>query len=223
MSEHKAVIFDINGTLWGTSSPEKRAIKEFNLEYTDELHKRVQIAVCGTPFTDIEGYFSNFAESLGIDPNQENKDHLRKIVHSELENAAKNSPPGRNEILKQIQQSGIKIGLVSNCYPPTREVLEDQGILQYADMAFLSYEEGITKQNPEIYSRACKMLQVSPERAIMVGDNLYDDVIQSKEATKEGIGGIFIYQEKPIRTNGHDFFVVPSLNEVPKAVEDYFN
>lgn len=58
---------------------------------------------------------------------------------------------------------------------------------------------------------------------MMVGDNLYDDIIQSQEATDRKIGGILINNGGTIRTKGYDFYIAPNLSDVPEIVKDYFH
>ncbi len=223
MNKQKAVIFDINGVLWGLTSPEKRAMREFGIDYTDEIHKKVQIAVCGTIFTDWPSYLSGFVKSLSIGDNWDNKSKLCHINFSELERAITEIPEGTGEILEGLKDKNYKLAAVSNCYPPTESFLNAAGIAQYMDVLFLSYQNGITKQNPVIYLEALRRLQVNAENAIMIGDNLYDDIIQSKKATSGKIGGIFINLKKePFRTDSYNFFVVDNLKQVPETIEEYF-
>lgn len=100
----RAIIFDVNGTLWGTSSPEKRAMREFGIPYTDEVHSRVQRAVCGTVFKGWGSYLSGFANSLGIEDSSANKERLREIIGSELENATRVIPEKRKEVLSTLRK-----------------------------------------------------------------------------------------------------------------------
>ncbi len=228
MNNQKAVIFDINGTLWGISSPEKRAMKKFNVGYSLEQHRAVQRAVCGAIFTDWPSYLSDFAKSLGIEDNWDNKIRLAHINYSELERAITGIPEGMLEILSGLKGEGYKLATVSNCYPPTREFLDQTRISDIMDFMLLSYENGITKQSPEIYDKVLENLRVSPENAIMIGDSLGSDI---KRAGGRGIAGIWIFDpsEKPDvdkpklnRTDKYDFYAISNLKEVPACVEDYF-
>jgi putative hydrolase of the HAD superfamily len=50
------------------------------------------------------------------------------------------------------------------------------GLAQRLDFSVFSSEVGVRKPHPEIFERALEALEVEPERALFVGDRLYEDV-----------------------------------------------
>ena len=54
-------------------------------------------------------------------------------------------------------------------------VLRRYGADQDIDVFVLSYERGVEKPNAEIFRVACAELGVSPESAVMIGDNPHAD------------------------------------------------
>ncbi len=219
--KRKAILFDLFGTLCGATSPEWQIIKKWNL--SPEKYNGLQRVVCGTKFNgDYDEYYSLILKEAKLNNNEENKKILRKIYNSELEKAI--IYPETKEILEELKREEYKIGLISNAYPPTREnVLEKRDLIHYFDTIFLSYEIGMTKQNPEYYNMCLKKLKVSPENAIMVGDTLRSDIIISKQATSNKILGILISKEKQEKIGIDKLIIVPSLVYVPEAVEKYFS
>jgi HAD superfamily hydrolase (TIGR01549 family) len=220
----KAVIFDMFGTLVGATSPEQEIIGKFRLP--SKKHDGLQRVVCGVNFykdckADLESYFALVLEESGLEINPINLKMLRGIYSAEF---AKAIPfPETNQILEQLKQQGFKIGLVSNAYPPGRKlVIQERGLAGFFEDSLLSYEFGMTKQNPEIYLLALDRLGVDPKNAIMVGDSYKSDILASKQATKEQIGGILLDPTKNPKYSADRLIVVPDIAGVPKAVREYF-
>ncbi len=192
----KAIIFDLFGTLCGSTSPEQECIKRYKLD--PSIHDKLQLAVCGTKFTNWDEYLSNFAKAAGIKDNSENRRRLKGIINYELANKATKIPEGRDEALDRLLKSGYKLAIVSNSYPPTREAVIEGGWLTrffHDPNIVLSYEIGMTKQNPEIYNICLERLGVKAEDAVMIGDSLKSDILMSKKATDGKIKGILITDE----------------------------
>ena len=82
-------------------------------------------------------------------------------------------------LLDALRDQGLKLGLVSNAFDPgwlLRRDLEQMGIEQRIDVAVFSSEVGVRKPHPEIFGRALTALDVAPERALFVGDRLFEDI-----------------------------------------------
>lgn len=117
----------------------------------------------------IEETIRTCLEELGI----RNED----LVHLIVENRRKNqegvfarTPDETVELLKELKARGIKIGLISNCYSDEAQAIRDSVLFPYFDCAMLSYEQGITKPDPEIFKRAMDALGVSADECLYVGD-----------------------------------------------------
>jgi putative hydrolase of the HAD superfamily len=70
-------------------------------------------------------------------------------------------------------------GLVSNAFDPgwlLQRDLERMGLGERLDVAVFSSEVGKRKPHPAIFAAALDALGVEPERALFVGDRLYEDV-----------------------------------------------
>jgi putative hydrolase of the HAD superfamily len=82
-------------------------------------------------------------------------------------------------LLDSLRERGLKLALVSNAFDPgwlLHRDLEQAGVADRLDFAVFSSEVGVRKPHPEIFRRALEALGVEPERALFVGDRLYEDV-----------------------------------------------
>jgi putative hydrolase of the HAD superfamily len=87
--------------------------------------------------------------------------------------------PDAVDSLRTLKALGVKTGLISNISFDVRPHLEEAGLLPYLDVIVLSYEVGMTKPDPGIFTMACEMLDVKPADAVMVGDHEADGGGQS--------------------------------------------
>src|SRR5437867_10556553 len=82
-------------------------------------------------------------------------------------------------LLESLRARGLKLGLVSNAFDPgwlLHRDLEQMGLAERLDFAVFSSEVGTRKPHPDIFRRALHALGVEPERALFVGDRLYEDI-----------------------------------------------
>jgi HAD superfamily hydrolase (TIGR01509 family) len=77
--------------------------------------------------------------------------------------------------LRALRDAGVGIAVVSDAGWDIRVMFRAAGIEELIDSFVLSYEIGAIKPSPEPFLRACADLDVSPERALMVGDNALPD------------------------------------------------
>ena len=104
-----------------------------------------------------------------------------------LDDSFKIIPEDSLTLLKNLEDKGIKIGLISNCYSDEREYIRNSPLYPYFDSAMLSYEQGISKPNPEIFRRIMKELNVTPSECLYVGDGGSDELYA---ASKSGMNAI---------------------------------
>jgi putative hydrolase of the HAD superfamily len=82
-------------------------------------------------------------------------------------------------LLEALRARGLRLGLVSNAFDPgwlLHRDLAQMGLDQRLDFSVFSSEVGMRKPHPAIFERALEGLGVEPERALFVGDRLYEDV-----------------------------------------------
>jgi HAD superfamily hydrolase (TIGR01509 family) len=78
-------------------------------------------------------------------------------------------------VLRALHNRNIKTALVSNAGIDVRQVLDRAGLSDLLDAVVLSYEAGVVKPDVTIFAQALELIQVPPERALMVGDSWRDD------------------------------------------------
>ncbi|MDM4718940.1 HAD-IA family hydrolase [Micromonospora sp. WMMA1363] len=82
--------------------------------------------------------------------------------------------PDTAPTLGALRAAGIRVGVVSNIGFDIRPLFAAWGFTDLVDAFVLSYEVGRCKPDPGIFLRACGMLGVDPEHALMVGDTPAD-------------------------------------------------
>ncbi|MCT2588170.1 HAD family hydrolase [Actinophytocola gossypii] len=73
--------------------------------------------------------------------------------------------------LRRLRAAGVRVAVVSNIAWDIREVFALHGAADLVDEYVLSYEEGVMKPDPKIFTVACQRLGVDPARTLMVGDS----------------------------------------------------
>jgi HAD superfamily hydrolase (TIGR01549 family) len=79
-------------------------------------------------------------------------------------------------VLGALARSGIRLGLISNthrCLTSFQSHFELGGLIT---AALSSSEHGFNKPHPSIFRTALRLLQVEPTEAVMVGDNVRQDI-----------------------------------------------
>jgi putative hydrolase of the HAD superfamily len=74
------------------------------------------------------------------------------------------------ETMRQIRARGYKIGLISDCGPPTPELWRQTLLADYFDITTFSCEAALKKPDPRIYMTTCAALGVEPAECLYVGD-----------------------------------------------------
>lgn len=82
--------------------------------------------------------------------------------------------PDTAPTLAALRAAGVKVAVVSNIGFDLRPLFDTWGLTELVDAFALSYEVGRCKPDPGIFLRACGMLGVDPEQALMVGDTPAD-------------------------------------------------
>lgn len=82
--------------------------------------------------------------------------------------------PGVPEVLDQLNEAGLRLGIVSNNYPAVHTVLEHVNIAKFFDPIIISEEVGLYKPDPAILELACARAGVQPEQSLYVGDHPFD-------------------------------------------------
>ena len=163
----QAVLFDLDGTLVDTLpliiTTYRQVFRDLKIPWGDDD----VVKYIGLPLVEIGGKFGVSDRDLFVDLYQ----HYYRIEH---DNATKVFP-GTTEILKQLKEMGIKLGLVtSKGKPVTTRTLAFTKLDQLLDTVVTAHDVTNPKPHPEAMEKALTALNVQPERAIMVGDSRFD-------------------------------------------------
>lgn len=77
------------------------------------------------------------------------------------------------DVLAELRRRGVRTAILSNVGFDIRPLLAREGLA--ADVMVLSYEVGVVKPNPGIFTAAIEALGMPPEEVLMVGDSWMDD------------------------------------------------
>ena len=74
------------------------------------------------------------------------------------------------QLLEELKKRGIKVGLIPNTFSDERDLIRSSKLFPLFDATRISYEEGVLKPDPSMYSSIMEELGVTPEECLYVGD-----------------------------------------------------
>lgn len=191
----QAVLFDLDGTLLDTLQDLVDSVNEL-------------LAQNGLPqksFEEIRSYMGNGAAELvqcalpTRVPKAELQDYLRQYREIYARNMEKHTKPypGLPELLKKLQEAGIKTGVISN--------KPDWAARKLSEKAFGSLLDGAVgdrpgkvkrKPDPEPLELMMRELGVDPQKTIYVGDSEVD-IETARNAGIEGVAVSWGFRDRP--------------------------
>jgi HAD superfamily hydrolase (TIGR01549 family) len=113
-----------------------------------------------------------------------------------------------------------RLGVLANQERWVREVLARDGLDGFFDVWAVSAEVGSEKPDPAIFEHALAEAGSPPERCVMVGDRLDNDIVAAR---RHGLRGIWLLRgEAPDRPTQEQLaqadVAIRSLEELPSAV-----
>jgi putative hydrolase of the HAD superfamily len=124
------------------------------------------------------GLVRQLLAEFGVEVDDEQLRHFLEAEHAAWE-SARRLAADTHALLESLRERGLKLGLVSNAFDPgwlLHRDLEQMGLTERLDFAVFSSEVGVRKPDRRIFERALEALGVEPERALFVGDRLYEDI-----------------------------------------------
>ena len=83
-------------------------------------------------------------------------------------------------VLKELRQTGYKLGLISNMNKTGQEILNEFNLVDHIDVCVTSKDALAEKPDPKIFSDALTLLNVKPDQSVYVGDQILSDIQGSK-------------------------------------------
>ncbi|MBO4927170.1 MAG: HAD-IA family hydrolase [Clostridiales bacterium] len=91
-------------------------------------------------------------------------------------------PDDTFRLLEELKKRGIKIGLITNTFSDERDLIRGSKLFPYFDAVRISYEEGIRKPDPKMYTSIMEELGVTPEECLFVGDGGSRELFAARDA-----------------------------------------
>ena len=214
MSERKAILFDVYGTLAGFDPPREQiqaqALERFGLEVTasgiDAGYHMADAFMTRQNATnplrtmnrkDQWVFFARFEQLVLQGAGHEVEMALAGEIWSEVRKQEYRIAlfPDVVDGLDRIRASGLIVGVVSNMNSTAQRLCDEMGLTGHIDFAVTSGETGVEKPNRQIFEAALIKADVSADESIFIGDQLESDIFGAEQA---GLRPILID-----RYNGH--------------------
>ncbi|MET3688633.1 putative hydrolase of the HAD superfamily [Priestia megaterium] len=218
----KAVIFDLDGTLLDRDSSLKLFIQDQYRRYSKELaHIPKQEYISRFIELDHKGYvwkdkvyqqLLNEYDPLNLTWEGMLDDYLHyfpahcvPFLHME-------------DVLKELKKKGLLLGMITNGFTDFQWMnIRALGIDHYFDTILVSEQEGIKKPHKDIFLRALKVLDVSAEESVYIGDHPENDVLGARGA------GMHAVWKKDAFFDGNftDSYVIEDLKELLNVINEF--
>lgn len=179
----KAIIFDFDGTILDTETPDYHSWQAVFAEHGSELEHEVWGQVIGTTW-ELFNPFDYLESKLGrkVDREKLQEIHRANFHKMILDQAAL---PGVESALATAQELGLRLGVATSS---TRDWVEGHlerlGLLQHFEVIKTADDVEKVKPDPALYTQVLKALAIEPDEAIA-----FEDSVNGVKAAKAA--GIF--------------------------------
>ncbi|MBX3010024.1 MAG: HAD family hydrolase [Caldilineaceae bacterium] len=167
----KAIIFDFDGTIIETETPDYQSWQELFVEHGCDLAKELWCTYIGTASGTFDPY-RLLAELSGGDIDRPALRTRRRRRFHELV-AQQPSRPGVEALLAAATAQGIPLAIASSS---TRDWVEEhlaaRHLRHYFQAVYTANDVTTVKPDPTLYRLAARALQVEPTQALAVEDSL---------------------------------------------------
>lgn len=176
----RAVVFDVDGTLYGQRPMRLRMVRELALRCLARPATVADARILKTfreareVLADEEAtgigrlQYERVAETLSLPPARIESVVEEWILQRPLRHAAACRHPGVRRLFSALRDSGRRIGVWSD-YPAVAK-LQAMGLTADAVVAATDPEVDCMKPLPAGLARACELLAVAPSETLMIGD-----------------------------------------------------
>jgi len=209
----KGILFDVHGTLidkGGMEALERGRAKVVaflnanGISLSNESYKEVWIANLKKHRKDYDelnevsfyGWYKGILSDLGVsEPTEAWIDQLNeKWMQAFIETTTEIEPA--KQVLSELKPL-YRLGVISNSLGRNTEVdLVRTGLKDFIDVLIVSSDIGKRKPHPGIFQAALAAMGLKPEEAVMVGDNLQEDIVGAKNA---GMKTVYLIQEDSLK------------------------
>ncbi len=144
-------------------------------------------------------------------------DGVFRSIHAAFrERTAWHVYPDVEPSLDRLRKEGIRLAVISNWLWEAPELFHGVGLAAHFEQLIVSARVGYDKPHPEIFRHALKLMDVSPERAMHVGDSYPADVLGARAA---GITPVLI--DRSVSDFARFISVKPPDEDVPVITDLY--
>lgn len=119
------------------------------------------------------------------------------------------------DVLRTLADAGMRLGLISNSHRCLASFLAHFELEGLIDATVSSSEHGYMKPRASIFAAALRLVDVAPAEAVMVGDNVRQDV---EGALRAGMRAVLLHRgDEPPAVEGVP--VIKSLAELPTIIQ----
>lgn len=164
----KAVLFDLDGTLIDTNKLIAESFKHtFKIHHNEEKSDKEVSVFFGQPLEDsFKVYGEDICKAM-IETYRGYNEKIHDTMCKEFE--------GTTETIKTLKEMGIRLAIVTSKRKSLAERgMEINGILEYFDAIITPEDTKEHKPKPGPVLKACEVLGINPEEALMVGDSNFD-------------------------------------------------
>ena len=126
--------------------------------------------------------------------------------------------PDTKETLARLKTMGLKLGLVTNAYEEDITAIFERANLEkgFFDIIIGANTVKKEKPHPDVFKYALSKLQVKPEEALFVGDQIEADY---RGAEKVGIHAMLIQREDNNTNSSSELRTITSLEQIFKYLD----
>jgi len=153
-------------------------LNDLKRQYLRQHEEESEYAARTLEEIEIRESFVKLFDRLGVKPGQqpEMEDLVKRFFALEAESWV--LLPGIPEMLEQVRDLGLKMGLLSNARNDwaVREIMGRLALTRYFDVILTSAALGVRKPRPEPFREMLKLLGIEAAEAVMVGNSMEADV-----------------------------------------------
>ena len=166
----KAVIFDMDGLMFGSEGLIRRSWDEVGPELGYEPLGYHIFQTMGMNRASREQYFRNvYGDSFPYDRFQ---DTYRDKVRGYVEREGIPVKPGLRSLLRYLQEENIPaVVATGSSRAHALDYLERTGVLPFFQFVLAGDQVQVAKPDPEIYRKACGMLDRDPQEVLVLEDS----------------------------------------------------
>ena len=109
-------------------------------------------------------------------------------------------------LVKELKARGLRLGMLSNCSSEEVTAIRQSQLCAFFDALVLSYEAGLSKPDPLIYSRVLAELHVTAAECLFVGDGGSNELEGARRAGMAAVQAKWYTDRHPMKRESMEGF-----------------